>query len=204
MAITHSEIVSMMKLSRSIATDDFALQTIDVFPFWESMIGVEISQEDIQKGYDRYQYNGELYAVIQPHTPQEGWEPDKVPALWKKVSLEEWPEFKQPTGAHDAYNIGDKITFNGKKYISLINGNAWSPEAYPAGWKLVEESTESEDETEETPIDEYPEWVQPTGAHDAYNIGDHVTYQGEHYISNINGNTTVPGSDERWWTKVQN
>ena len=128
MAITHNEIVSMLKLSRSIVTDDFALQTIDVFPFWNSMIGVEITQEDIQKGYDRYQYNGELYAVIQPHTPQEGWEPDKVPALWKKVSLEEWPEFKQPTGAHDAYNIGDKMYI--LRYSDGSGNNIYSMEEY--------------------------------------------------------------------------
>lgn len=132
MAITHEDIVSMLKISRSMATDDFALQTIDMFPFWESMIGVEITQEDVQKGYDRYQYNGELYAVIQPHTPQEGWEPDKVPALWKKVSLEEWPEWVQPTGAHDAYDLDAKVTHNSKKWVSNIDNNVWEPGVY--GW----------------------------------------------------------------------
>lgn len=52
----------------------------------------------------------------------------------------EYPEFKQPTGAHDAYNIGDKITFNGKKYICQMNGCVWTPDAYPAGWEEVVES----------------------------------------------------------------
>ena len=51
---------------------------------------------------------------------------------------EEWPEWVQPTGAHDAYNTGDKVTFNGKHYISKIDGNTWSPEAYPDGWEAVE------------------------------------------------------------------
>lgn len=51
----------------------------------------------------------------------------------------EYPEYKQPTGAHDAYNVGDKITFEGKKYECLINGCVWNPHDYPQGWKLVEE-----------------------------------------------------------------
>lgn len=51
-------------------------------------------------------------------------------------------------------------------------------------------------------LNEWPEWVQPTGAHDAYNIGGKVTYHGKRYISQIVGNTTVPGSDARWWQEV--
>lgn len=44
-----------------------------------------------------------------------------------------------------------------------------------------------------------PIWAQPTGAHDAYNIGDVVSHQGVLYESLIDGNTTEPGTDERWW-----
>lgn len=51
---------------------------------------------------------------------------------------EEWPEYVQPTGAHDAYNTGDKVTYNGKHYISTMDGNVWAPDAYPAGWELAE------------------------------------------------------------------
>ena len=49
---------------------------------------------------------------------------------------EEWPEWVQPTGAHDAYGVGDKVTYNGKHYVSKIAGNVWSPDAYPAGWEV--------------------------------------------------------------------
>ena len=60
-------------------------------------------------------------------------------------TTEEYPEFKQPTGAHDAYNVGDKITYNGKKYICQINGCVWAPDVYPQGWQeVVEEPTEEE------------------------------------------------------------
>ena len=51
---------------------------------------------------------------------------------------DEWPEWVQPTGAHNAYSNGDKITYNGKHYISTIDGNVWSPDAYPAGWQVQE------------------------------------------------------------------
>lgn len=48
-------------------------------------------------------------------------------------------DFVQPTGAHDAYQIGDKVRYNGQIYESLINGNVWAPDVYPAGWKAVNE-----------------------------------------------------------------
>ena len=53
---------------------------------------------------------------------------------------EEYPPYVQPTGAHDAYKVGDKITYNGKKYECVMNGCVWTPDAYPQGWKLVEET----------------------------------------------------------------
>ena len=51
---------------------------------------------------------------------------------------DEWPEWVQPTGAHNAYSNGDKITYNGKHYISTMDGNVWTPDAYPAGWQVQE------------------------------------------------------------------
>ena len=52
---------------------------------------------------------------------------------------EEYPEYVQPTGAHDAYNTGDKITYNGKKYVCKMDGCVWTPDAYPDGWEEVTE-----------------------------------------------------------------
>lgn len=57
--------------------------------------------------------------------------------------VEEYPPFVKPNGAHDCYNEGSKMTFNGKKYICLINGCVWSPDEYPAGWKEVVGETEN-------------------------------------------------------------
>lgn len=85
-------------------------------------------------------YEDVTYEVIQGHNAQFGWEPDITPALFRRVADpgDEWPEWVQPTGAHDCYNKGDKVTFEGKHYISLIDNNSWSPSAYPQGWQLVE------------------------------------------------------------------
>ena len=55
---------------------------------------------------------------------------------------DEYPEFVQPTGAHDAYQVGDKVTYNGKKYICKLENCVWSPDTYPAGWEEVVEVTE--------------------------------------------------------------
>ena len=55
---------------------------------------------------------------------------------------EEYPEYVPPTGAHDAYHNGDKVTYNGKKYICVApEGTAvvWSPDVYPDYWEVVEE-----------------------------------------------------------------
>ena len=108
-------------------TDADALESVELFPAWAAGVAYAVDE--------RIQYGGTLYREVQAHTSQADWVPDKTPALFVVVSLDEWPEFVQPTGAHDAYKKGDKITFNGKHYISLIDANVYSPTAYPAGWQ---------------------------------------------------------------------
>lgn len=108
-------------------TDADALESVELFPAWAAGEAYTVDE--------RIQYGGTLYRVVQAHTSQADWTPDKTPALFVVVSLDEWPEFVQPTGAHDAYKKGDKITFEGKHYISLIDANVYSPTAYPAGWQ---------------------------------------------------------------------
>ena len=52
---------------------------------------------------------------------------------------EEYPPYVQPSGAHDAYNTGDKMTYtDGDKYICQMDGCVWGPDVYPKGWKKVE------------------------------------------------------------------
>lgn len=88
-------------------------------------------------------YNGTVYKAIQAHTTQDDWKPPDTPALWtvynKTTEGGEITDWVQPTGAHDAYSMGDRVRFEGAIYESLIDGNVWSPADYPAGWKLIEE-----------------------------------------------------------------
>lgn len=111
-------------------TDEEALDVAAMFPTWHSKIG-----EAVAVG-ERLWYDGKLYKVVQAHTASSEWVPDHNPALYTEVSIVEWPEFVQPTGAQDAYMRGDKVTFNGQHYTSLIDNNVYSPAAYPAGWQL--------------------------------------------------------------------
>ena len=83
----------------------------------------------------------QLYKVNQAHTAQLDWLPDLTPALYTAIGLDDGghPVWSQPTGAHDAYNTGDIVNYNGVLYESLIDGNVYAPDAYPAGWKEVTE-----------------------------------------------------------------
>lgn len=85
--------------------------------------------------------DAQLYKVVQAHTSQAGWTPDVTASLYTPIGLTDdgYPIWSQPTGAHDAYNAGDIVEYNGILYKSLINGNTYFPDAYPAGWELVEE-----------------------------------------------------------------
>lgn len=65
--------------------------------------------------------------------PETGPEPDTEQSADEPTA----PEFKQPTGAHDAYKKGDRVTYNGQVYESTIDNNAYSPDAYPQGWKKI-------------------------------------------------------------------
>lgn len=105
--------------------DEDALQTPELFERWET-------DHAYQSG-DRICYIDKLYRCVQAHTSQSDWTPDQTPALWTEVSVEEWPAWKQPTGAQDAYAEGDKVSHNDKHWISITDGNVWEPGVY--GWE---------------------------------------------------------------------
>lgn len=83
----------------------------------------------------------QLYKVVQAHTSQSDWTPDITPALFTAIGLTEtgYPVWSKPTGAHDAYNKGDIVSYNDVLYKSLIDGNVYSPDEYPAGWEVFTE-----------------------------------------------------------------
>lgn len=84
-------------------------------------------------------HDGVLYQVNegQGHTSQTGWEPPNTPALFSPKSAPGViPDYVPPGGSHNAYMIGDKVTYEGQTYISVIDDNVWSPTEYPAGWEV--------------------------------------------------------------------
>ena len=116
-----------IETAASTMTDETALTAVELFPAW--VVGKAYAVND------RAQYNGTLYKCIQAHTSQSDWAPDATLALWKTVSLDEYPEWVQPAGAHDAYNTGDKVTYNGQHYVCTSDGNVYAPDVY--GWDLI-------------------------------------------------------------------
>lgn len=131
--MTRAKAKQLRKLIEQLAItldDETALTGVELFPAW--VVGKAYAVND------RTQYNGTLYKCVQAHTSQADWTPDATPALWVVVSMDEYPEWVQPTGAQDAYNTGDIVSYKGKLYRSVIDGNVWSPEAYPAGWETYE------------------------------------------------------------------
>lgn len=107
-----------------------------LYPEWDPE-GVQYFKD---KWPNRVMRNNKFYKVDQDHISQESRTPEEAPSLFTEISdpNEEWPEFKQPTHAENAYMKDDKITYNGKHYQSNIDNNVWSPDDYPAGWRLVE------------------------------------------------------------------
>ena len=111
--------------------DEDALEAPEMFPHWKPDMIVTIN--------DRLYYEEKLYRVVQSHTTQEGWEPDKTPALFTEVAKPgEIPVWKQPTGAQDAYMTGDKVHYPTKSdpiYESTMDYNTYAPDVY--GWVRV-------------------------------------------------------------------
>lgn len=113
-------------------TDEDALEAVELFPNWNG--NSVLYEKDA-----RVKYENILYKCLTTHTSQGGWTPDAAPSLWAKVLIPDEnviPEWEQPDSTNP-YMIGDKVSFEGKIYESLIDNNIWSPAAYPAGWREV-------------------------------------------------------------------
>lgn len=107
--------------------DDTALQYPCLYPAWA--VGVAYGVDKRVRGE-----GGKLYKCIQAHTSQADWTPVAAASLWAVAGdpNEEWPAWSQPIGAHDAYAVGDKVAYDGKHWISDVDGNVWEPGVY--GW----------------------------------------------------------------------
>ena len=102
-----------------------------LFAEWEPGVNYTVGQ--------LRRYGDTLYRCVQAHTSQADWTPPATPAMWTVTSdpAEEWPEWSQPLGAHDAYSKGDKVSHKGKHWTSTADANVWEPGVY--GWDEVTE-----------------------------------------------------------------
>jgi hypothetical protein len=129
---------AVQKFAETLAEED-ALEIPTIYQRWTPMQNYKVGK------YIRYGENGvgdpQLYMVVQEHVSQEGWTPDETPSLYVAVGLNDggYPVWSQPTGAHDAYNKGDIVDYNGVLYISIIDGNVWSPDVLPSAWEVYNE-----------------------------------------------------------------
>ena len=116
--------------------DEKALEVATIYDEWQE--GKTYTVGEFVRYGESSTGDPQLYKVVQAHTAQADWTPDNTASLYDAIGLnaEGYPVWSQPTGAHDAYNKGDIVDYNGTLYVSLIDGNAYSPDAYPAGWEV--------------------------------------------------------------------
>ena len=131
---TFSDAVRQLRRKVSIAmTDAQAEETQGMFANrWQ--VGRQFEQGEIVL------YEGNLFRVNQTHTSQDDWLPTDTPALFTKLGTEDEvasgaPPWRQPTGGHDAYARGDRVTHNGYVWESTHDNNVWAPGVF--GWKKV-------------------------------------------------------------------
>ena len=220
--MTANQYKSMAELRRALqlfaATlydkEDTAVEIASLYPVWAA--DKQYKANDIVQYGTNSVGDPQLYLVLQAHKSQSDWLPDATASLYKKMGISEsgYPIWTQPLCAVDAYNLGDIVSYNGKLYKSIINANVWAPDVYPAGWEEYTESTGGGDsgetgggdsgttEPETPPTETIPDFVQPTGAHDAYKKGDKVKFDGKIYESLIDANTYSPSAYPAGWKEV--
>lgn len=158
-----------------IATDA-EVELSDLIPSWVQPDG---SKNAYRRG-DEVVYNGTVYRSV---LDSNVWAPDVTG--WVVADPEEGvPAWRQPVGAHDAYAAGTIVSHSGKMWASTVAGNVWEPGV--SGWR------ETFRVVPDAPV-QIPSWVQPTGAHDAYQIGDNVMHNGQQWRSTAANNVWEPG-----------
>ena len=198
------EMRKALQMFAASLSEDNALIIASVYPEWDGNRKAYKTGEWVKYGEDDMG-DARLYQVLQDHTSQPEWTPDVANSLYKRVgvSADGTPKWIQPIGANDAYAKGDVVEYNGTKYISIIDANVWAPDVY--GWEVYTDGGEVVDPqpTEpETPSDDIEDFVQPTGAHDAYAKGDKVRFDGKVYESLIDNNIYSPSAYPAGWKEI--
>ena len=193
-------------IEESVASldDETAVTVPSLFTPWKPGEAVNVG--------DRRYYAPRLYKVVQAHTTQADWTPDVTPALWAVVgdpgqagTIDD--PITAARGMEYEYGLYYFDPEDGKTYLCERIGEAeggkiilqYLPHELIGQYFSAAESGETEEPAEPDTGDTYPEWVQPTGAHDAYNTGDIVMYNGTAYRSLIDGNVWAPDAYPQGW-----
>ena len=126
----------VLQMFAQTLTDDEAMEVATVYPVY--VVGKFYRTGEMFTYGESSVGDPQLYRVVQDHTSQADWLPNNTPSLYTPIGLNDkgYPVWSKPTGAHDAYGVGDVVEFEGTLYESLISGNIYSPNEYPAGWKV--------------------------------------------------------------------
>lgn len=110
-------------------SDDQAAEVPSLFKPWDDNTTYAVGE--------RARYGENLYKCLTAHTSNAtaNWVPGAAPSLWTIIGdpAIEWPDWVQPSGSHDAYDIGSKVTYNGKHWINTLAANTYAPGVY--GWE---------------------------------------------------------------------
>lgn len=127
-----------LQMFSSGLTDEQAMEVVAIYDPW--VVGKAYAVGDFLTYGENGVGDPQLYKVVQAHTSQADWTPNTAVSLYVAIGLDSsgYPVWSQPTGAHDAYNKGDIVNYNGMLYRSTIDGNVYSPDVYPAGWAVYD------------------------------------------------------------------
>ena len=125
-----------MDVAGASLSDELALTCVRLYKPWE--VGRVVAAGEFLTYDTNSVGDPQLYKVIIGHTAQADWTPNASPSLFAPIGLDDegYPVWSQPTGAHDAYSRGDIVNYNDTLYRSVIDGNVYSPDSYPAGWEV--------------------------------------------------------------------
>ena len=87
--------------------------------------------------------------------------------------------------ATESYVVGDVRQYGEQLYRCLTaheGQESWTPDVSPSLWVRIDD-----------PSIEWPEWVQPLGATDAYAMGAKVSHNEKHWTSDVDNNIWEPG-----------
>jgi len=110
-----AKIKNLLREKVAEQTDAEALDNIELFPTWQSRIGVQVEQGE------RLYYDDKLYKVQQTHIPQEDWRPDATESLYVQVVADDAGTIDNPI----AYEVnmelveGKYYTEDGVKYLCI-------------------------------------------------------------------------------------